>query len=54
MQDMRLFLKIREGNPELYEEIRKEGRVGIPVFILPDGTITRDSALALETAEKLK
>ena len=54
MQDMRLFLKIREGNPELYEEIRKEGCVGIPVFILPDGTITRDSALALETAEKLK
>ncbi len=54
MPDMRLFLKIREGHPELYDEIRKAGRVGLPVFILPDGTVTLDTGLALETAEKLK
>ena len=48
------FLEIREGNPELYDEIRKEGRVGIPVFILPDGTVTNDFEAAREAARSLK
>ena len=50
LNDMRLYLRIRENHPELYDEIRKEGRVGIPVFILPDGTVTND----FEAARSLK
>lgn len=53
LNDMRQFLKIREGNPELYAEVAAEGRVGIPVYILPDGTITRDSKAAFEAAKAL-
>lgn len=54
MQDMRMFLNIREGHPEIYDEIRKVGRVGIPVFILPDGTVTIDGDLAMDEMRKLK
>lgn len=54
LNDTRLFLKIREGNPQIYEEIAAEGRVGIPAFILPDGTITLDKEQAFEAARKLK
>ncbi|MBQ7796355.1 MAG: hypothetical protein IJ374_07345 [Lachnospiraceae bacterium] len=54
LQDMRLFLKIREGHPEIYDEIRNVGRVGVPVFILPDGTVTIDGDLAMDEMRKLK
>lgn len=54
LQDMRLFLKIREGNPEIYDKMREVNRVGVPVFILPDGTITIDGDLAIEEMRKLK
>lgn len=54
LNDMRLYLRIRENHPELYDEIRKEGRVGIPVFILPDGTVTNDFEAAREVARSLK
>ena len=54
LNDMRLYLRIRENHPELYDEIRKEGRVGIPVFILPDGTVTNDFEAAREAARILK
>ena len=54
LNDMRLYLRIRENHPELYDEIRKEGRVGIPVFILPDGTVTNDFEAAREAARSLK
>lgn len=54
LNDTRLYLKIREGHPEIYDKVREEGRVGIPVFILPDGTVTGDSEKALETARALK
>jgi glutaredoxin-related protein len=53
LNDMRAFLKIREGNEELYADVIAEGRVGIPVYILPDGTITRDSEKALDAARAL-
>lgn len=54
LNDMKLFLKIREENPELYEECRKDNRVGIPVYVLPDGTLTRNTGEALEAARKIK
>lgn len=54
LNDMRLYLRLREAHPEIYDKIREEGRVGIPVFILPDGTVTNDSERALGTARALK
>lgn len=54
LNDMRLFLKLREGNPEIYDEVRAEGKIGIPVFILPDGTATRDKEKALDEMKKVK
>lgn len=54
LQDMRMFLKIREGHPEIYDKMREAGRVGIPVFILPDGTIMDDGDKAIEEMRKLK
>lgn len=54
LNDMRQFLKIREGNEKLYKDVREAGRVGIPVFILPDGTVTRDADAAMKAAAELK
>jgi len=54
LNDMRAYLKIREENPQIYDKIREEGRVGVPVFVLPDGTVTADSAKALNAARNLK
>ncbi len=53
LQDMRLYLKIRESHPEVYDDIRQENKVGIPVFVLPDGTITVDTEVGLEALRKL-
>lgn len=54
LNDMRLYIKIRESHPEIYDKVREEGRAGVPVFILPDGTVTGDSEKALETARSMK
>lgn len=54
LQDMRQFLKIREGHPEIYDELRKDGKAGIPVFVLPDGSVTVDTDAALEALRSLK
>lgn len=45
------FLEIREGNPELYKEARENNQIGIPVFVLEDGTVTMDCDAAFEAAE---
>lgn len=50
--DFRAFLKIREGRPDLYDKMREEGRIGIPVFVLPDGTVTTDREAALAEMRK--
>lgn len=50
LNDMRPVSEDPGNHPELYDEIRKEGRVGIPVFILPDGTVTNDFEAAREAA----
>lgn len=39
--NLRAFLVMRDNNA-LFENIRKEGRIGIPVFEKEDGTITLD------------
>ena len=35
------FLAIRDNNP-LYDDVKKNGGIGIPVFVLDDGTVTFD------------
>lgn len=39
LKNLKEFLKIREGNP-LFDEARAKGDIGIPCFVLEDGTIT--------------
>ena len=53
LQDMRLYLKIRESHPEVYDDLRKDNKVGVPVFVLPDGSITVDIEAGLEALRKL-
>ena len=54
LQDMRLYLKLRESHPEVFDELRKENKVGIPLFVLPDGGISVDTEIGLEALRKLK
>lgn len=53
MDNMRLFLKLREGNPEVFEPVRAQNKIGIPVFVLPDGTVTVDENAGLDAARSL-
>ncbi len=54
LQDMRLYLKLRENHPEVFDELRKDNKVGIPLFVLPDGTISVDTEVGLEVLRALK
>ena len=39
--NLKEFLKIRDGNP-LFDELRAEGKIGIPCIVREDETITLD------------
>ena len=39
--NMRRFLKLRDTEP-CFDQIRAEGRIGFPAFLLSDGTVTLD------------
>lgn len=39
VHDMREFLKLRDHSP-VFDEVKKEGRVGVPCFVREDGSIT--------------
>lgn len=39
VRDLKTFLKLRDNNPA-FDGIRKTGIVGIPCFVLEDGTVT--------------
>ena len=41
------FLALRDTDP-VFEEVRREHRIGIPCFVLPDGRLT----LSLQEAEQ--
>lgn len=45
------FLQIRDQETELFAESKEAGGIGIPCYVLPDGTYTLDTAAALRTAE---
>ena len=46
LADLKTFLAIRESDA-LYDEVRKNGGIGIPLFVLEDGTRTLDLEKAL-------
>lgn len=39
VQDLKAFLRIRDNNP-LFETAKQTGSVGIPCFVLENGTVT--------------
>ena len=41
LKNLKEFLKIRDGNP-LFDELRAEGKIGIPCIVREDETITLD------------
>ena len=47
--NLKEFLKIRDTSP-LFEEVRREGKIGIPCFVREDGSITLEAADVLKEA----
>ncbi len=45
--NLKEFLKIRDTSP-LFEEVRREGKIGIPCFVLPCGEVTLELGRALK------
>ena len=41
LSDLKAYLALRQDSP-VYADIRENGGIGIPCFILEDGTVTRD------------
>lgn len=39
VKDLKSFLKLRDNNP-IFDEAKKMGSIGIPCFVLKDGTVT--------------
>lgn len=54
VRNLKAFLKLRDNNPA-FEETRKNGSVGIPCFVLEDGTVTlvpEEAGLLSEPAQE--
>ena len=47
LSDLKAYLALRESDPH-YEAVKKNGGIGIPCFILEDGTVTRDLRAVLK------
>ena len=41
LSDLKFYLSLRQESP-VYADIRANGGIGIPCFVLEDGTVTRD------------
>ena len=50
LSDLKAYLALRESDP-VYADIRENGGIGIPCFILEDGTVTRDLETVLKSLE---
>ena len=48
MDYMREFLQCRDGHPEVFAPIIAQGGIGIPCFLLEDGSVTHDLEQALK------
>ncbi len=51
--NLKRFLKLRDHEP-LFDEVKKEGKIGIPCFQLEDGTLTLDLDLVLAKVQPMK
>ena len=47
LPDLKSYLALRDCSP-LYDTVRKNGGIGIPAFVLEDGTVTLDLADVLK------
>lgn len=47
---LKTFLKIRDNNP-LFDDVRREGNIGIPCFVFDNGTVLLDLNDAIEYIE---
>lgn len=50
--NLRMFLKMRDTMP-MFDPIREEGRVGLPVIELDDGTLTLDVESVMANLDSL-
>lgn len=41
LENLKKYLELRDGE-EIYNQVKKEKRIGIPSFILEDGEVTLD------------
>ena len=46
LPDLKAYLALRDSDPH-YEAVKKNGGIGIPAFVLEDGTVTLDLGWAL-------
>ena len=47
LSDLKVYLSLRQDSP-VYADIRENGGIGIPCFVLEDGTTTRDLDAVLQ------
>lgn len=47
LPDLKVYLAQRESNP-LYEQVRQNGGIGIPCFVMEDGKTTLDLSEVLK------
>lgn len=47
LADLKVYLGLRQDSP-VYADVRVQGGIGIPCFILEDGTATRDLGAVLK------
>ena len=45
--ELKEFCYFRDGHPEIYDEVRSRNGLGIPCFLLDDGTATLDISKVL-------
>ncbi|MCD8098689.1 MAG: glutaredoxin [Lachnospiraceae bacterium] len=50
-ESLKAFMKIRENDPFL-APVKAENRLGIPLFVLEDGTMTMDWKVVVERVSK--
>ncbi|MGN0708729.1 MAG: hypothetical protein ACI4LM_00645 [Anaerovoracaceae bacterium] len=49
IRDMKTFIRLRDNDP-VFDEVKKEGRVGVPCFVREDGSVTlRPEAVGLKS-----
>ena len=47
LSDLKVYLALRQDRP-VYADVRENGGIGTPCFLLEDGTVTRDLEAVLK------